>query len=183
LHVNTWDNIGGAAILADHLCQSLIEKGFHSRMLVKKKYSDHEYTTRLKQNSSLSKYLLDFFQIRNKWGDFFESSSINILKNQNFIEADIIHLHNIHGSYFNPLLLTSMTRSKPTIWTLHDVQEIKYPCDNYKNCDLWKTGCINCKLYDKDYFDKKRYLVWNEKRMIFDRSDFSVVCPSYWLKQ
>jgi protein O-GlcNAc transferase len=182
LHINTFDKIGGAAILANSLCKELNGRGLDSKLLVHKKFFNDNYTFLLKRIRSIKQLLFDFLQIRNNWDDFYESSSIKIFELELFKNADIIHLHNIHGGYFNPLLLPVLTSIKPVIWTFHDTQELKYPCDNYKTCEKWQNDCYDCDYYDKKYFEDKMFKLWLKKKNIFESSNFTIVCPSNWLK-
>ncbi len=66
------------------------------------------------------------------------------------IDPDIIHIHNIHGSYINiPMLFWFIKRRKKikVVWTLHDCWAFTGGCPHFLllNCDNWKTKCKNCK--------------------------------------
>ena len=104
------------------------------------------------------------------------------------IKPDIIHLHNIHGSFINHKLLFDYIKKHDikTIWTLHDCWAFTGLCayfDFYK-CEKWKSGCGNCVYCKNERFplvDCTR-LLWIEKEKIFSGiRQLLVVTPSNWL--
>lgn len=68
-------------------------------------------------------------------------SAVDLHEKKEFKEADIIHFHNLHGDYFNYLSLPCLTRLKPSVWTLHDMQSFTGHCAFSYGCEKWKTGC------------------------------------------
>ncbi|GAA4652900.1 glycosyltransferase family 4 protein [Anaerocolumna aminovalerica] len=103
---------------------------------------------------------------------------------------DLIHLHNIHGSYINIKLLFEYIKEMgiPVIWTLHDCWAYTGHCAHYTfvNCNRWKTGCHNCiqkTLYPASYlFDnsKKNYSL--KKEIFTGVENLTIVTVSNWLK-
>lgn len=83
-------------------------------------------------------------------------------------EPDVIHLHNIHGSYINHKLLFSyLKKYQPkVIWTLHDCWSLTGGCAYYDmvECDQWKTSCSSCPqktgFWDNAAFMHKRKKSW-----------------------
>ena len=80
-----------------------------------------------------------------------------MLKWIDMIKPDIIHLHNIHGSYVNyPLLFEYIIRNNiPVVWTIHDCWPVTGSCAHFvmAQCNKWKTGCTSC-TYDGIYKEK-----------------------------
>lgn len=107
------------------------------------------------------------------------------------IQPDIIHLHNLHGSYVNVGMLFSCLKklNKPVVWTLHDCWPFTGYCAHYSYpyCGKWKTGCSNCEHLDKyphTYFrdNSRNNYVW--KRKIFNSlKNLTIVTPCEWLKK
>lgn len=104
------------------------------------------------------------------------------------INPDIIHLHNLHGSYINiPLFFKYLKKSnKRIIWTFHDCWPFTGHCPHYitVNCDRWKNQCYNCPQYDKyprTKYDNSRYLYKLKRKIFRSISDLTVVCVSSWL--
>ena len=63
-------------------------------------------------------------------------------------QPDIIHLHNIHGSYINHRLLFRYLKKhqQSVVWTLHDCWAFTGGCAYYDmaKCEKWKTECSKC---------------------------------------
>ena len=73
---------------------------------------------------------------------------------------DIIHLHNLHGSYVNIGLLMDYAKRNdiPVVFTLHDCWAFTAICPHFGivNCDRWQTGCGNCPQRKKYYHYTER---------------------------
>ena len=103
---------------------------------------------------------------------------------------DIIHLHNIHGSYINlPLLFNHIKKNNiKTVWTLHDCWSFTGHCPHFDmiGCDKWQSGCHNCALY-KDYpessYDNSALMYRKKKKWYKDLSRLTLVTPSCWLAE
>lgn len=101
---------------------------------------------------------------------------------------DIIHLHNIHGSFINHSLLFSFIKKHalPIVWTLHDCWAFTGQCPHFTiaKCDKWKTGCHHCpnyRLYPEAYVDCTK-MMWRLKKKWFSGvQDMTIVTPSQWL--
>lgn len=172
LQVNTALNQGGAAKVSYRLSTGLEQSGFHVKNIVKEPMDFKEAIHYL---SAANKGLSEFANM----------SSLNIIKRPEFLECDLVHLHNLHGNYFNPFILPEMTALKPTIWTLHDMQAITGHCAHSFQCEKWQHGCGDCpdlNIYPAISRDETAFL-WETKRQIYALSDLVVVCPSNWLKQ
>lgn len=108
------------------------------------------------------------------------------IKKLESIKPDIIHLHNIHGSFINIDLLFKYIKKNniPVIWTLHDNWVMTGQCATY-GCDKWKEGCGNCpKLKDYPsvlFFDNTKRML-RRKEKLFNYSNMILVTPSEWLK-
>lgn len=108
-----------------------------------------------------------------------------ILKKAREISPDIIHLHNLHGRYFQTNLLLKLSKIAPIVWTFHDMFPITGHCAYSFECEKWKTGCGNCErldIYPSIKKDRTNAL-WHYKNNIFNYADFTIVTPSLWLKK
>jgi glycosyltransferase involved in cell wall biosynthesis len=107
-----------------------------------------------------------------------------------FRQADVIHLHNLHGRYFNYHLLPRLSAEKPIVWTLHDMWALTGHCAYSYECTRWITGCYSCPLLrpsNRDLvephatkIDRTRS-IWRRKQEIYRQSDLHIVTPSQWL--
>lgn len=98
---------------------------------------------------------------------------------------DIIHLHNIHGSYLNHGLLFSFLKESniPVVWTLHDCWAFTGRCPYFTmvKCDKWQTGCCDCPQRKGSIVDLTNFL-WKQKRKWFTNiKNMTLVTPSQWL--
>ncbi len=95
----------------------------------------------------------------------------------------IVHLHNLHGGYFDLSALPSLSRATSVVWTLHDVWPLTGHCAYFIDCDGWQRGCGACPdlkrapsvTYDNTHEN------WALKRDIYANSRLHVVTPSEWL--
>ena len=71
---------------------------------------------------------------------FIPLSSNKILKEAKEYRPDIIHLHNLHGGYFQTNLLPRLAKIAPIVWTFHDMFPITGHCAHSFECEKWKTG-------------------------------------------
>lgn len=110
------------------------------------------------------------------------------LKQVRAYEPDLIHLHNLHGSYVNlPLLFRYIKKEQvPVIWTLHDCWPFTAICSHFTiaGCEKWRLGCHHCSQRRKcssSPVDLTR-TVWKLKRKWFTGlRDVTIVTPSDWL--
>lgn len=110
-----------------------------------------------------------------------------LIRSSLFQQADIIHLHNLHGGYFNLWSLPLLSALKPTVWTLHDMQALTGHCAYSLDCKRWlpETGCGSCpslSSYPRLWRDTTRQL-WQDKRTIYTHSSLYLVTPSVWLQR
>ncbi len=186
LHINTLSNVGGAAIVANNLHQYLrLSESYKSRMLVDSDIgSDDKTDVIFRVNNELQK---DYYIYQNEKQllDFGHLSSFTIKDHIYFKTADIIHLHNLHGNYFNPFALPEISSLKPCIWTLHDMQSFTGHCAHSFSCNKWKKGCGECPdltIYPALTKDTTNE-IWKMKKKIYLKSNITIVCPSKWLKK
>jgi glycosyltransferase involved in cell wall biosynthesis len=100
-----------------------------------------------------------------------------------FETADIVHVHNLHGGYFDLRVLAQLSRSTTVTMTLHDAWLLSGHCAHSLGCERWRTGCGACPdlgIYPAVRRDATA-LNWQRKADIFRRSRLHVVTPSRWL--
>lgn len=118
---------------------------------------------------------------------FYFSTSL-FLRKVDRINPDIVHLHNLHGSYINLYLLFKYLKKKKikVIWTLHDCWAFTGHCGHYITigCSKWINGCHNCPRY-KDYpssiFDDSRRRYRFKSSLFNGLSNMTIVPVSKWL--
>lgn len=96
---------------------------------------------------------------------------------------DVLHLHNLHGNFFDLRVLPIFSRRLPVFLTLHDAWLLSGHCAHSFECERWKTGCGQCpdlSLYPTVSGDATDYN-WARKARLYARSRLYVATPSRWL--
>lgn len=178
---------GGGAIAMYRLHLALREAGVDSKILCEQKTTDSSDVSVLQR--SISEKLKDklLLQIISRLGlnDIHRISSFNIKNNKTYKEADIIHFHGTQGGFINYLALPTLTKNRPSLFTLHDMCGLTGHCANSYDCDRWKTGCGKCP-YPHTYPAIKRdgtAVEWKLKDWAYGRSNLSIISPSKWLTE
>ncbi|MHC1716406.1 MAG: glycosyltransferase [Candidatus Dojkabacteria bacterium] len=181
VQVNQLDNKGGAARISYLLHKEYLKRKVFSHLLVGQKLSNEKeieeikgrYKNRLINMYSRIFHIKDVLPIYNT--DFFSNPIYN--------NSTIVHLHNLHGGYFNLKNIVKISSQKPTIWTLHDMWAFTpnsphtFECNRWiegNDCNCGKHNGISTKVFEKILLDTKR--------RIYEESQFTVVTPSLWMK-
>ena len=96
---------------------------------------------------------------------------------------DVIHGHNLHGSYFDLRELAPMSHRLPVTLTLHDEWTFTGHCAYGLGCERWRIGCGSCPdltIYPAIERDGT-HANWLAKQDIYARSRLYVTTPSQWL--
>jgi glycosyltransferase involved in cell wall biosynthesis len=100
-------------------------------------------------------------------------------------EADVLHLHNLHGGYFDLELLPRLSSIVPTVVTLHDAWLMTGHCAHGMGCERWRIGCGQCPdltIYPAVMRDATSYN-WQRKRRIAAASALLIATPCSWLME
>jgi glycosyltransferase involved in cell wall biosynthesis len=185
LHISESDAAGGAARTAYKLHGGLNARGHRSRMLVGRKVTADAGVRRLKRNlgwrgiDRLTGGLLDRLDLQY----VFYPSSFGVARDVWFREADLVQLHNLHGSYFSYTALPWLTRRRPTVWLLQDQWAMTGHVAYSLDCERWREGCGSCP-YLGEYPRLRRdttALLWRLKRGAYRRSRLTLIVPSRWM--
>ncbi|MEO8034529.1 MAG: glycosyltransferase [Acidobacteriota bacterium] len=96
---------------------------------------------------------------------------------------DILHLHNLHGGYFDLRRLAELSRTLPTVLNVRDGWLMSGHCAFGLTCERWKIGCGDCPdltLFPAVRRDATRFN-WRRKRSILADSRLYVATPSEWM--
>ena len=98
-------------------------------------------------------------------------------------DPDVVHLHNIHGSFINHKLLFCYLKkySPKVIWTLHDCWTITGGFAHYDmvGCTKWKTMCSSC-LQKTGFWDSSTLMHKCKKKWFSGISNMTLVANSEW---
>jgi glycosyltransferase involved in cell wall biosynthesis len=95
----------------------------------------------------------------------------------------IVHLHNLHGGYFDLRVLPELSHLSPVVLTLHDQWAFTGHCAHSFDCDRWKIGCGECPdltIYPAIPRDRtaENFAL---KEKVFSRTRLHLAAPCRWL--
>ena len=185
LHISESDVSGGAARTAYEIHGGLKSSGHVSRMLVGRKATHDTDIRKIKRNRAWRMLdrsagtILDGLSLQYA----FYPSSLAVARDRWFRAADVVQLHNLHGSYFSFTALPTLSRRRPVVWLLHDQWAMTGHVAYSFDCERWRTGCGSCP-YLAEYPRLGRdttAVMWRLKRAVYARSRLTLVVPSRWL--
>lgn len=96
---------------------------------------------------------------------------------------DILHLHNLHGGYFDIRALPVLSARMPTVLTLHDTWLLTGHCAQPGDCAQWVNGCGACPSLDGYVPIRRDASAANAavKRRALEASHLGIAAPSRWL--
>lgn len=192
--VNTADEGGGAERMARDLFEGYRRHGRESWLIVGRKAGDDAHVMPFWRSPHLDYRPLDRWWPKTrrrlaKWygaraglEDFHFPHSHRLRKITGSL-PDLVHLHNLHGGYFDLSAIIQLRKKIPVVWTLHDCWPLTGHCAYPVNCDRWRTGCGRCPdltLYPAVRRDATARN-WRRKQEIFRRTKLHVAAPSRWL--
>lgn len=182
LQINQFDTNGGAAIAAYRLHQGLLDQSVNSQLFVGTVTHNQDKVQAIPRQRYIEKLLRLSFRSLG-FNNLHLLNTFNIPQHVLYKNTDLINFHNLHGEYFNYLAIPYLTKSKPTIITLHDMWSITGHCAYSYDCDRWQTGCGRCpylSTYPSVQTDNTQW-EWKLKDWVYSRSNLTVVAPSNWL--
>jgi glycosyltransferase involved in cell wall biosynthesis len=96
---------------------------------------------------------------------------------------EIVHIHNLHGDYFDLRALPALSRSVPTVLNVRDGWLMSGHCAFGLDCERWKSGCGSCPdltLFPAIRRDASAFN-WQRKRELLLASRLYVTTPSAWM--
>ena len=209
VQVNTQDTAGGAERVMMSLDAAFGRRGIGSQVLVGKKQTGADNITEI-TDRSISRKWSNFWgwvqqaTARRRWPaipavcralqNLAYPTTLMGFENFHFPASrqlltmcsrspDLVHLHNLHGSYFDLRFLSPLSREVPVVITLHDAWLLSGHCAHGVTCERWQTGCGQCPdltIYPAILRDGTRYN-WKRKADIFAHSKLHIVTPCEWL--
>lgn len=180
---------GSVARIAIETAELADKEGIENRLAFG--YSSHPLKSKYiayKTGSFLTSAIdLALGRITGLMGVFSYHNTKKFVKEIEYFNPDIVHLHNLHGFINIGLVLDYIKKhNKPVIWTFHDCWSFTGHCAHfdYIKCEKWKTECNNCPLYrdfPKAYVDNSRKMFSLKKKWFLGMSNVTLVSPSEWL--
>ncbi len=168
LFINTNYGKGGAARVARDLKKGLEAHGHIISFFSASAAHEAEHAYALPKASKLGRVFqkLTGTEIR------FNNSDA-LLQHPAFKASDVVHLHNLHGRYFDLSTLKRVAREKPIVWTLHDMWAVTSSCAYSYEDTPDKDGFYAC----QGGHDQRA------KREAYAEANPILVSPSLWLKE
>jgi glycosyltransferase involved in cell wall biosynthesis len=188
LHINTADNLGGAARSAYKIHSGVRALGARSKMLVRTRVTSDPDVDVL--NGGRWRWrLLDGFGARIVDAAglqyLYYPSSFALLRHPWLQEAQVVQLYNTHGGYFTHRVLPELSRRRPVVWRLSDMWPLTGHCAYSLDCERWTSGCGACPLLH-DYpalpWDTTKRL-FRIKADLYARSRLVVVATNSWMEE
>ena len=124
-----------------------------------------------------------------KQGYFSKLATKALIRKIEKINPDVIHLHNLHGSYLNlPLLFKFLKKSEAKkVITLHDCWLFTGKCPHFTEaqCYKWKESCGDCpqlSIYPKSKKDTTKKCLQDKKEWLSGIDNLKIVAVSNWLR-
>lgn len=193
LIVNTSERIGGAAVAASRLMESLNNNGVKAKMLVRDKQTEQVTVVQL-QPSKMNKlrfmwerfviWSANHFSKKNLFAVSIANTGIDITSLPEFKEADVIHLHWVNQGLLSLNDIKKITQSgKPMVWTMHDMWACTGICHHARECVKYQEECSNCPFLNNNGSDKDlSFQVFKKKQSIYRDANITFVACSNWLR-
>ena len=186
LQISEADHSGGAERIAHDLHRSSLAQGNDSGMLVGYKRGGDPKVTPLVPERGVGRFCyrcLRFLERRSgvQAHSYWMAGSWLRRHPGNW---DVIHLHNVHGSYFNLGLTPALARRASLIITLHDCWYFTGHCASVLDCEKWRDSCHPCcdiGRYPGMERDAAGYNL-RRKKELFAKARPVLVTPSQWLR-
>jgi glycosyltransferase involved in cell wall biosynthesis len=189
LQINTIVNSGSTGRIAEDIGNVLIENG-HSSYIAFGRGNRPSNSKLIKIGNELDVYNHGLKTLlTDKHGFGSKRATLELIKQIEQINPDVIGLHNLHGYYVNiELLFKFLSKSYiPVLWTLFDCWAFTGHCTYFDDisCEKWKIQCDKCpkhKNYPKSLVDNS-FDNFNKKRELFNSLHrLELVTHSNWLK-
>ncbi|MGL5563880.1 MAG: glycosyltransferase family 4 protein [Tannerellaceae bacterium] len=191
LLVNTSDRIGGAAVAANRLLQTLVSHGIEAQLLVRDKITDDENVVTINRSrfdrfrnyvrfilERLAIFINNGFSKSNLFQVSIANTGVDITNHPAFIEADIIHLHWVNQGFLSLKDIHKIVLSgKPVVWTMHDMWCFTGICHYAGDCINFEERCESCPLH-QDFFIKMALIRQEAKSKV---GNISYVGCSKWI--
>ena len=192
LLVNTSERVGGAAIAAGRLLDSLKNNGIKAKLLVRDKQTDQLNVVALDSGwkhlwnflwERVVIWISNFFNRSNIFAVDIANTGTDITSLPEFKEADVIHLHWINQGMLSLGNIKKILKSgKPVVWTMHDMWPCTGICHHARTCTNYETKCGNCSFLVGNRKNDLSTRTFLKKQKLYSVAPLTFVTCSGWLK-
>ena len=151
LIINTSERLGGAAVAASRLMESLKNNGIKAKMLVRDKQTDQISVVGLQRNwwqvwrfvwERIVIWKANRFKKNNLFAVDIANTGTDITSLPEFQQADVIHLHWVNQGMLSLNDIRKILKSgKPVVWTMHDMWPCTGICHHARECTNYHQEC------------------------------------------
>lgn len=188
--LNSYDNVGGAAIATYRLHRGLRSIGVDSKMIVLQKGTDDssvigpESRTRFQRIKTYlhrrrDERLTRYYQANGN--RYFSPARCpdKLASRVDVFNPDVVHLFWVNSGFMKIETLKQI--KKPIVWTLHDMWPFTGGCHYDDECRRFQQSCGNCPILTSgSEHDLSRH-IWERKRQSWHNVQIVVVATSHWL--
>lgn len=188
IHINTWDQDGGAARAAVRIHCGLRRLGVESWFLTRAGHSGDPFViSPQKRVQRLQDKVNIYFEAALKkithmgetspWS--FNATLFHVVPRLlQGREYELAHLHWINAGFLGISSLAAIRR--PIVWTLHDSWPFTGGCHIPYECGAYRTGCSHCpKIGQRTRIDWAHHIFMQKKK--YYPQKMHIVCPSHWM--
>ena len=154
LIINTSERLGGAAVAASRLMESLKNTVSKPKMLVRDKQTDQISVVGLQRNwwqvwrfvwERIVIWKANRFKKNNLFAVDIANTGTDITSLPEFQQADVIHLHWVNQGMLSLNDIRKILKSgKPVVWTMHDMWPCTGICHHARECTNYHQECNHC---------------------------------------
>lgn len=193
LIINTSERIGGAAVAASRLMESLKNNGIKAKMLVRDKQTDQISVVGLQRNwlqvwkfiwERIVIWKANRFKKNNLFAVDIATLGTDITSLPEFQQADVIHLHWVNQGMLSLDDIRRILQSgKPVVWTMHDMWPCTGICHHARECTRYREECHHCPfLYGGGKKKDLSTRVFRRKKELYKLAPITFVACSHWLE-
>ena len=193
LIINTSERLGGAAVAASRLMESLKNNGIKAKMLVRDKQTDQISVVGLQRNwwqvwrfvwERIVIWKANRFKKNNLFAVDIANTGTDITSLPEFQQADVIHLHWVNQGMLSLNDIRKILKSgKPVVWTMHDMWPCTGICHHARECTNYHQECNHCPyLYGGGSKKDLSNRIFRKKQQLYKEAPITFVTCSQWLK-
>ena len=193
LLINTSERIGGAAVAASRLMESVMNIGIKAYLLVRDKQTDQITVVSLNYNwrmiwkfvwERIVIWKANRFKKENIFAVDIANTGTDITSLPEFQQADVIHLHWINQGMLSLKNIEKILASgKPVVWTMHVMWPCTGICPHARECTRYQQECGNCPFIHGNGSRKDlSYRTFRKKQELYQGRHINFVTCSHWLE-
>ena len=194
VHLNSYENNGGAGRAASRLVRALQAEGLDASLWVNYSFelapSPHNFSKGLVPRLFTAiQIILERILTKTRIKSVKTPFSIpffgkDISTHLALQAADIIHLHWVNHAFLRPKDLAKLQRlNKPIVWTFHDSNAFTGGCHVRYACTHFEQACGNCPIVKQPGPHDLSHHIWKAKKQAYTGLELQVIAPSEWMAQ